>query len=82
MNWRIGQYLEFENKIGRITNIDKDEISIRYFSYGNTEKGYSYQGRKINKKILNKLFSERKIATISPESIMELLLNKLIEKKT
>ena len=76
MNIKEGQYLEFENKIAKINKKIGDNLKLRNFSYGNTKKGYSYQSS-IKVKTLQKKIKEGKVKFISPEIIMQILLEKL-----
>lgn len=66
MRWRKGQYLLFNNCVGKITKINQQKIHIRKYS----KRMYSYQN---NMTIgnLDRLFSRKKVRIISPEDVMK-----------
>jgi hypothetical protein len=82
MNWQIGQYIWFANKISKINKIDKKKklIKLRNASFGNTETGYTYQ-MIVSKNYLDKIYKEGQIKVIAPESILLTLLNKFIDNE-
>lgn len=64
MNWKIGMYLLFQTKVGKITKIfNSDKVSMRVFSKGNTERGYHYQ-LKTNTNRLDKQYRDNKVRVI------------------
>ena len=73
MMFRIGQYLLFKNKkkIARITDVGKNYISLRYYTYTKAKDGYS-GGMKPSRLI--SLFMKKKFCFIPPKKIIEILM--------
>lgn len=73
MKWVVNQYLKFKNRIAKINTIEKvnnDEIiKLRCLTLG---QSYTYQ-QTILKSSLNKLYKDKKVSSINPEFILEML---------
>ncbi len=64
MIWKVGMFLLFEKKVGKITKIfDDGKVKIRAFSKGNTTKGYDWQ-QNTNVSKLNSLYEANKVRVI------------------
>jgi len=81
MMFRIGQYLLFKNKkkIARVTDIGKNYISLRYYTYNKAKDGYS-GGMKPSRLI--SLFNKKQFIFIPPKIIVEIVMNQFFEKDT
>ena len=73
MMFRIGQYLLFahKKKIARVTDVGKNYISLRYYTYSKAKDGYS-GGMKPSRLI--SLFNKKKFCFIPPKKIIEILM--------
>ncbi len=64
MIWKVGMFLLFEKKVGKITKIfSNGKVKIRAFSKGSTTKGYDWQ-LNTNTGRLNKLYDNNKVRVI------------------